>query len=254
MPNPQTHPRDRLSRHFVKRLINNVIRFNFVLFLLMMLISVPLRNMQTNAIPSSNSLDVTYHAQEIDSYCAPACVSMVIQYISADKVSTDILAREMKTNINGTDPYMIHLPFDNRGFTLVGETHATLDELKEQNSRGYASITSVWFDTNHKLGHYVVVVGYNMTGILVNDPWPTDWIQPEGRTTGRNVFIPNSLFADLWKVTYQWVLEVPYPAHSQSLPAISPMNQLLTATLFLGLVVSIVLIARRRKPHRLSSF
>jgi len=237
----------------VKRL-RNVIRFNFALFLAMMLISIPLCNREANAIPASNSIKVPYHAQELDTYCAPACVTMVIRYISGETVSTDVLAGEMRTDINGTDPSVVHLPFDNRGFNLVGETHATLEELKEQNSRGYASIASVWFDKNHKLGHYVVVVGYNTTGIFVNDPWPTEWVQPEGRTSGENAFIPNSLFADLWSVTYQWVLEVSYPPHNQSQPTVSYLNQLVTVILFLGVIVSVMLIARRRRIHHQASF
>jgi ABC-type bacteriocin/lantibiotic exporter with double-glycine peptidase domain len=226
--------------------------FGFELLIMMMLISVLLNNGQAKAIPASNSIKVPYHAQELDSYCAPACVSMAVGYISGEKVSTDVLAREMKIGVNGTDLSMMHFPFDNRGFTMVFATHATLEELKESNCRGYASITSIWFDKNHEVAHFVVIVGYNVTGMFVNDPWPTDWMQPEGRTTGENTFILNSLFTDLWSVTYQWVLEVPYSAHNQFEFTVSYRDQLVAAILFLGLTTSVVLIVRRWMTHHLT--
>jgi hypothetical protein len=167
------------------------------------------------AIPSSNLLEVPYHAQETNYFCGPASVQMAIEYLSGNLISQDTLAGEMKTDpVKGvTYTNMIRIPFDKGGYNSVREAHATLDELKEQNSRGYVSVILIWFDTNHKYGHYVAVIGYNATGIITNDPWPTNWNQPGSRKTGKNAFISNQLLADLWSNFNQWVLEVPYRAY-----------------------------------------
>jgi len=105
----------------------------------------------------------------------------------------------------------MNLSFVGRGYESVRERkNSTIDELREQISRGYVSILLIWFDTNLKTGHYVVVAGYNATGIFVNDPWPSNWTQPKSRKTGNHAFIPDSVLADLWTCYDQWVLEIPY--------------------------------------------
>jgi len=140
---------------------------------------------------------------------------MVIEYVSGNVVSQDTLAAELKTDpvkeVTQTDN--MRIPFDRSGYESVREEHATLNVLKEQNSRGYLSILLIWFDTNHKYAHYVVVIGYNEEGIFVNDPWPSYWDQPVSRKTGKNAFISDKLLADLWRKYDQWVLEIPYRAN-----------------------------------------
>ena len=165
------------------------------------------------AIPSTNMIDVPYHTQEKTYYCGPASVQMVIEYLSGDIIPQQVLATEMKTDPvkRVTFANRMNLPFTNRGYQSVREhKNSTIDKLREQNSRGYVSILLIWFDTNLKTGHYVVVAGYNATGIFVNDPWPSNWTQPKSRKTGNHAFIPDSVLADLWTCYDQWVLEIPY--------------------------------------------
>jgi len=138
---------------------------------------------------------------------------MGIEYVSGDVIPQGTLATEMKTDpVKGvTYTNMMHVSFVNRRYASVRERrYVATDELKTQNSLGFISILLIWFDTDHKSGHYVVVVGYNTTGIFVNDPWPTYWGQPRSRKTGKNAFISDSLLADLWTNYNQWVLEIAY--------------------------------------------
>jgi len=50
------------------------------------------------AIPSTNMIDVPYHAQEKTYYCGPASVQMTIEYLSGDIIPQQVLATEMKTD------------------------------------------------------------------------------------------------------------------------------------------------------------
>ena len=191
-------------------------------FLVLVFASSLLGCVQVYATPSANMLEVPYHSQDQDHYCGPASVQIVIEYISGNVVPQDTLAAELKTDPvkEVTSTNNMDIPFDRRGYTSVREEHASLSVLKEQNSRGYLSILLIWFDTNHKYGHYVVVMGYNEEGILVNDPWPSYWDQPASRKTGKNAFISDQLLADLWTNYDQWVLEIPYPAHTPPPPTV----------------------------------
>jgi hypothetical protein len=187
-------------------------RRHFTIALLVLIVSTIslLGCQQAHAIPSSNMLQVPYYAQETGYYCGVASVQMAIQYISGDVIPQDTLAKELKTTKEGTWANMMSKPFRLRAYPLVWEAHTTLDELKKQNSQGYVSIMVIWWDTDHKYGHYVVVVGYNATGIFVNDPWPSNRTQPLSRTTGERAFISDKLLSNLWTRQEKWALEIRY--------------------------------------------
>lgn len=202
---------------------------------------------QAYAISSSNLLQVPYHAQEGDIWCAPAAIQMVIEYVSGEKVPQAVLAEEMATGpaCGGTCLDNMSLPFLNRGYTQVSDLqsgfHTTLDELKELNSQGYLSIINIHFDTNHKSGHNVVVVGYNATGVIVHDPVPTSSNQPVSRRTGPNAFISSQLLADLWSRHDQWALKVRYTY--MSVPEFPSTTLVFAVTV----LVAMVLLIRRRQ-------
>ena len=162
----------------------------------------------TYAYPSSHMLDVPYHAQETDYYCTVAAVQMALQYISNIMISQPELAKEMSTvATTGTRIDMATTPFERRNFTLVQSIHTTLEVLKQQNAQGYVTIINIWADVTHQKGHSVLVIGYNATGLFVNDPWPYNL-----------GFISNDLLANLWSYYQEWALEIPYP---NAIPQIS---------------------------------
>jgi len=205
-------PKRGQVNYLTKVLSRTRIQSKAILFLIV-LVSPLLCFQQVYAIPVSNVLEVPYHVQETNYYCGPACVQMGIEYVSGDVIPQGTLATEMKTDpVKGvTYSNMMHVPFVNRRYASVrGRKYVATDELKTQNSLGFVSILLIWFDTDHKYGHYVVVVGYDATGIFVNDPWPTYWGQPRSRKTGEKAFISDSLLADLWAYSDQWVLEIAY--------------------------------------------
>jgi len=173
---------------------------------------------RANSTPPSNLLRVPYISQDNDHYCFVAAVQMALEYVSKASPSQAELAIEMSEG--GCPPESctkdgMSIPFLIRNYTRVHQMYeGTLDMLKELNSKGYASIIGIHFDTNHVDPHYVVVVGYSETGVIVNDPWPLFWGQPKSRSTGHNAFISNGLLADLWSRFDYWTLIIPYTALS----------------------------------------
>ena len=181
---------------------------------------------QVNVLPPSNLLYAPYHAEERPGFCGPTSVQMALEYISGLATEQNTLARDMRTS-KITSRHNLVLPFWFRGYNLVGESYTSADDLKDWNSRGDVSIILIWFDTNHKDGHYVVVTGYNETGIIVNDPYPpppSSRPQPRSRRTGMNAFIPYTLLDNLWAYSHQWALMVPY----QSAVTLQPPQRITT--------------------------
>lgn len=193
-----------------------------VLLALVVFSSVSVRSVA--GISASNMLLVPYHSQgessarDDDVYCGPASVQMAFQYISGKYVSQLTLAKELGTDDYSSGTYLnrLYRAFINRNYTQVNVQNRDLDSLKQLNSQGYASIIAIYAHTNHKSTHFVVVVGYNETGIFVNDPWPLNWSQSTDRKSGPRTFISNSLLADLWTAYGNWVLIIPYPASTSS--------------------------------------
>lgn len=226
----------------------------YCLVAIVLLISV-IPSEQVYARPASSLLAIPYHAQVRMHYCGPASVQMTIEYVSGIRVQQDTLAVELKTDVvqGVTRRSMMSVPISSREFPLTHESYMALDDLKEQNSRGYVSILLIWFDTDHKSDHYVVMVGYNETGVIVNDPWPGSWRQPTGRRTGEHAFISNQLLADLWARSDRWALVIPYPSYSQSHPTTLALNSFLYIALVVTVTISALVAAliyhRTRTNH-----
>lgn len=187
---------------------------------LLLLISTTLIH-ETKATPTENCIPVIYRSQETDYYCGPAVVQMALSYIAADLPSQDKLANEMETDpIEGaTYTDMMCIPFENRDLREVYEETLELEDLKEANENEYLTIILIYFSTARVYQHYVLVIGYNSSGICVHDPWPLTYLQPEGRSTGANTFISNDLLADLWACDpSHWGLVIPYSTVSEKIP------------------------------------
>lgn len=183
-----------------------------MVFLLTVLSVVLLTNSSTYPMASSFILEVPYHDQITRYNCGPAAVQMVLEYSNGVYMPQTLLSEELETNpLEGvTYTYAMEEPFQNRMITKVKSGRTTLNQLKQRINQGYAPILLIWFDQNHETGHYVVAVGYNETGVFINDPWPEEWEQPKDRETGSHVYLSNSELRDLWSSYYQWSMTVPF--------------------------------------------
>lgn len=168
---------------------------------------------QSSSTPMATSyiLEVPYHDQQTSYYCGPAAIQMVLEYSNGMMLTQDQLGAELETDLQGvTYIYSMDEPFENRMISKVKSGRTSLSQLKHRINQGYAPILLIWFDENQETGHYVVAVGYNETGVFINDPWPKQWKQPEGRETGSYVFLSNEKLSELWSNYYQWSMTVPF--------------------------------------------
>jgi len=158
-------------------------------------------------IADSCLLAVPYYGQETSYYCGPASVSMVIEYTSGESLSQDTLVEELETFTGTLSEYMDE-PFLLRDFSIINHESMSLPKLKKRIASGYAPILLIWFDETYQEAHYVVAVGYNETGVFINDPWPTTWNPPVGRETGPYVYLSNENLSKLWAARNNWALTV----------------------------------------------
>lgn len=169
---------------------------------------------KSSASPAASSfiIEVPYHDQQTSYYCGPAAIQMVLEYSNGMYLSQDMLGDEVNVDpIEGvTYTSMMDDPFRARMDFRVSSGHSTLAQLKQKITQGYASIMLIWFDQRHESGHYVVAVGYNETGVFINDPWPDNWMLPEGRETGPFAYLSNEELKDLWSKYRQWSMIVPF--------------------------------------------
>jgi len=205
------------------------------------------------AIPSSNYIPVTYLSQETSYYCGPAVVQMALNYVGVALPSQDQLATEMQTDPVEGATYidMMRIPFENRGFTEVYESTLELDDLKNNNYNGYLTIILIYFSVTHEYQHYILVIGYNASGVFVHDPWPVTWPQPLNRTTGADIFISNELLANLWACDPPyWGLVIPYLKDS-GVPQVLWQQHwyilLIVPVAIAGIVAAVYI--KRRKTH-----
>ncbi|MCW4013137.1 MAG: C39 family peptidase [Candidatus Bathyarchaeota archaeon] len=161
-------------------------------------------------------LAVPYHDQETRYYCGPASVSMVIEYTSGEALSQDTLSDELET-VTGTHSAYMDDPFYDRDFSIIQQEFMSLFRLKKRIASGYAPILLIWFDETCEEAHYVVAVGYNETGVFINDPWPTKWGPPVGRDTGPYVYLSNETLSKLWAASNNWALTVASSSDFESL-------------------------------------
>jgi hypothetical protein len=149
---------------------------------------------------------------------------MVIEYTSGDALSQDTLCEELETVTGTLNEYMDN-PFLLRDFSIIHHESMSLIKLRKRIASGYAPILLIWFDETCQKAHYVVAVGYNETGVFINDPWPTTWSQPVGRDSGPYVYLGNEQLSKLWAACNNWALSV---ACSQDFTSLHQVNISLT--------------------------
>jgi len=158
------------------------------------------------------NLNQCFFYQETNNACVPASVQIVLKYLDFQPLPTQTeLATEMNTDINHTTQWRYaHIPFDKRGFydyyneSLSRDFNKALSSLKGNVSQNFPAIINTWYDERAKqegkVTHARVVTGYNASGIFFHDP-----------ASGRNRFLNNSAFSDLWKTDMgYWSLIIKY--------------------------------------------
>jgi len=158
------------------------------------------------------SMNQCFFYQKTNNACVLTSVQIVLKYINFSPLPTQTeLATEMNTDINHTTQWRYaHIPFNKRGFndyyneSLSLDFNRALSNLKGNISQNFPAIVDTWYDEHAKLEakvtHARVVTGYNSTGIFFHDP-----------LAGRNMFLNNSAFADLWKTDMgYWALIIKY--------------------------------------------
>jgi ABC-type bacteriocin/lantibiotic exporter with double-glycine peptidase domain len=161
----------------------------------------------------SSGIEVTYLPQRTTLFCGPACVRMILYMVQGRSVSQFLLKDELYFREGlGTRNSNMRIPFENRDIEIMDVgCHSNLKHLKNSvNNRQY-SIINIKFDERTNFGHYVVVTGYNATGIFVNDPWPEKWGEHCARETGENAYISNESLKELWSYRKFWVLTIAGP-------------------------------------------
>jgi predicted double-glycine peptidase len=185
--------------------------FPFLMIIFLTASCILINPIPVSSIPEEIILNVPYHQQDNNYYCGPACVEMALEYLTGDIIPQKTLADQLKTDPQKLVTWTNNMPtpFTNFGYPDTRENqYSDKEELNTRSSEGLLSIILIWFDTDHQYGHYVVVIGYNATGIFVHDPWSIDWGQPQTRKTGQNAYISYALLSDLWTNYYQWILKV----------------------------------------------
>jgi predicted double-glycine peptidase len=118
--------------------------------------------------------------QTFDFDCGAKALQIVMEYYGVD-VREDILIKELKLNKNGTSVDNMIFVAEKNGFKVRAATGVSLEQLKHFVDEGHPVIVIVqaWAErymaledwkTDYEDGHYVVVIGYNSSIIIFEDP------------------------------------------------------------------------------------
>jgi len=175
-----------------------------------------------------NCLSVPFHYQINKYYCGPAALEMVFDYFGENIPQQEIAEAGLTEEELGTfGKCMIRAAhfsylsisegkelegsiqgYSNRkiGYAAFEKNGLSIEDLKKLIDEGFPLIVTTWYDEKKTNPHFRVVVGYNDTHIIVNDPWNKDiW---GGWSGGPNVPIEVNTFLELWDVNDNWGLFV----------------------------------------------
>jgi len=172
-------------------------------------------------------ITIPFYYQEKTYYSGPAALQMVFDYYG-EAIPQQEIAEVARTFPNITYPDELRRAghFSNLSTSMGDEISGnitgyslrkygygafekyglTLHELKDAVRQGYPVIVSTWYDLSMQKSHYRVVVGYNATHIIVQDPWnKTAWAGSYG---GPETAIEYDTFLSLWNYSNYWGLFV----------------------------------------------
>jgi len=147
----------------------------------------PTAVLSSHMIPRFNdsSLGYCYRFQLNGNYCGPACGQMLFAFLEWNPLPSQTeLAQEMRTDyFNTTFIWWFPAPFASRNLTMklepnllaTGNESFAAQTLKHWISENYPCVVLIGVDiiagqTPTKVGHYIVVAGYNESHFYILDP------------------------------------------------------------------------------------
>lgn len=118
------------------------------------------------------------HSRQSNIYnCGPSAVQTILQYYGIDMREGEI-ARELGTNTSGTNPNPIEKFLKSKGLKIISNT-MNQNDLKKYTDQNYPILILIqaWsekkkidYKNDYSSGHYVVVIGYDSSGFIFEDP------------------------------------------------------------------------------------
>lgn len=112
---------------------------------------------------------VPYFRQKKNHTCGPASMKMVFRFFGLHAKEAE-LAKTMKTKKEGTEHWPLINIARKKGFYCYVHEKASLNQLKHFIDLGLPVIVN-YVEPRDNEGHYAVVIGYGVRGIVLHDPW-----------------------------------------------------------------------------------
>ena len=175
------------------RFARNDNRILSILFIVYFMHSCAVVNPVLESKQSRIIANVPFHAQE-DYQCGPASLAGVMNYWKIDVTPDDIAKEIYSKSAKGTLNIDMVIYPQRKGLTAE-QYSGGMKDLKKNIDSGYPLVVLVdygfWaFQSNH----FMVVVGYNEDGVIVNS----------GKDKGK--FMPEEDFIKTWEKTRFWTL------------------------------------------------
>jgi len=137
--------------------------------------------------------NVPFYPQETYQ-CGPASLAGVLNYWRIPGKPDDIAKDIFSENARGTLSIDMVMYAQKKGL-FAFQYKGSLEDLKKNIDAGYPLIVLVDYGISfYQANHFMVVVGYNVNGLIVNS----------GKAS--NIFMPNKDFLKVWKRADYWTL------------------------------------------------
>lgn len=150
------------------------------------------------SIPQKSFIEGVPYTPQLPNYCGPASLSSLLAHWGVSVSQKDIGQGICDGSELGTSAGDLLLFCRDKGLSAYS-FNGTIDELKEDISKGYPVLVLQYFSKSVKLGHYRVAVGYDDSErvIILRDSNKPDLIR-----------LPYSEFEYLWSKEGSWAMIV----------------------------------------------
>jgi ATP-binding cassette subfamily B protein len=181
-----------------------------------------------------SKLNKKFTLQHGQSDCGPACIASVIQF-HGGRFFLDEIRRITGTSKTGTKLLGLFQGAKQLGFDVAGLEAEGIDNLKELDQPAILHVI-----IENRLQHYVVFYGFEGEELIIGDPskgislWSKDQLETVWQSKSLLKLVPNQNFK---KVAYQ------PKKYAQLIEWIKQDINILTASLFLGILIAIFSLA-----------